>query len=83
MGKLLFWIIVLGVAWLVLRYLVMRGRSVASTEPAARAQVPAEAMLQCAWCGVHMPASEAVSAADGRVYCGREHLDAAHNAAGS
>jgi uncharacterized protein len=66
----------------------MRGRKVASPEPAAPApaapaQAPAEAMLQCAWCGVHMPASEAVSAADGRVYCGREHLDAAHNAAGS
>ncbi len=83
MGKFLFWIIVLGLAWMVLRYLVIRGRSVAPTEPAAPAQAPAEAMLQCAWCGVHMPASESVSAADGRVYCGREHLDAARNAAGS
>lgn len=33
----------------------------------------AETMLQCAQCGVHFPASEAVSDADGAVYCSEQH----------
>jgi uncharacterized protein len=33
----------------------------------------AETMLQCAQCGVHFPASEAVSDAHGAVYCSEQH----------
>ncbi len=36
-------------------------------------QAPAEAMVQCAHCGVHFPASEALSGAAGAVYCSAEH----------
>jgi uncharacterized protein len=32
-------------------------------------------MLQCAHCGLYLPRHEGV-AADGRVYCSREHRDA-------
>ncbi len=30
-------------------------------------------MLQCARCGVHFPASEALTDAGGAVYCSEEH----------
>lgn len=33
----------------------------------------AEPMVQCAQCGIHLPGSEAVPGADGRVYCSDEH----------
>lgn len=32
-----------------------------------------EAMLQCAQCGVHFPASEAVANSAGLVFCSEEH----------
>lgn len=34
----------------------------------------AEAMVQCAHCGIHFPASESVSSAAGAVFCSEEHL---------
>jgi len=34
-----------------------------------------ETMRQCAHCGVHFPASEAVSGSSGAVYCSTEHRD--------
>jgi len=33
-----------------------------------------EAMVQCAHCGIHFPASESISNADGTVFCSEEHL---------
>ena len=33
----------------------------------------AETMLQCAQCGVHFPASEAVGGANGAVFCSEQH----------
>ena len=36
----------------------------------------AEDMGQCALCGVHLPRSESIQA-DGKIYCGTEHRDAA------
>ncbi|MBV8666442.1 MAG: hypothetical protein JO269_08170 [Burkholderiaceae bacterium] len=39
-----------------------------------RSAVPvAEAMLQCAHCGVHFPASEAFVDPDGAAYCSEDH----------
>jgi uncharacterized protein len=38
-----------------------------------RAVGATEAMLQCAECGVHFPASEALPAIDGEVFCCDEH----------
>lgn len=39
-------------------------------KPAGRAT---EAMLQCAHCSVHFPASEAVANSAGQVFCSEEH----------
>jgi len=33
----------------------------------------AEAMLQCVQCGVHVPASEALRDASGRIFCSEAH----------
>ncbi len=67
--------VVLGVFWW------LRSRAEARHEEAARASRPAntprdgsaEAMVQCAQCGVHLPRSEAI-AWRGLHYCRRSHL---------
>ncbi|CAG9181646.1 hypothetical protein LMG23992_04549 [Cupriavidus laharis] len=67
--------VVLGVFWW------LRSRAEAQREEAARATRPtpasrdneAEAMVQCAHCGVHLPRSEAI-AWRGLHYCRRSHL---------
>jgi uncharacterized protein len=33
-----------------------------------------ETMVQCAHCGIHFPASEAVTSLSGAVFCSTEHL---------
>jgi uncharacterized protein len=43
---------------------------------AARPQVPAE-MVECAHCGLHLPAADAVHGADGTAYCSAAHRLAA------
>lgn len=43
--------------------------------PTAPTQLPAEAMLECAHCGVYFPASENVPAG-GRNYCSAAHAPA-------
>ncbi|MFC5476442.1 PP0621 family protein [Paraherbaspirillum soli] len=45
-----------------------RAASSAPTEPPL-----AEAMVACAHCGIHFPASEAVIDSSGTVFCGIEH----------
>lgn len=46
----------------------------ASGSSAASSDAQAESMLRCAQCGLYVPASEAVMAADGRLsYCSDEH----------
>jgi uncharacterized protein len=70
-GRLLLWLVLAFAAWWVLR----PRRPVA---PAPRAPLdavaPPEAMVDCAACGLHFPASEAVR--DGtRLYCCSAHRD--------
>jgi uncharacterized protein len=50
----------------------------ASSRAARRQQTlaPPEAMVDCARCGLHLPASEALRDAAGRQYCCAEHRDA-------
>jgi uncharacterized protein len=75
-GRLLLWAIIAFVAWWLLR---PRRKTTAAPPPAAArgsADAPPEAMVDCASCGLHFPASEAVRDG-GRVYC-----CAAHRAAG-
>ena len=77
-GRLLVWIVVAFAAWWLLR----PRRRVPPPQAAARAPAAAatagaapEAMVDCAACGLHFPASEAVR--DGaRVFCCTAHRDA-------
>ena len=71
--KLLFWVavIVVGVLWL-----VRSGKS--RSKPDAQSASPvqsgaAETMVQCAHCGVHLPASEALHNPAGLAFCSNEH----------
>ena len=54
-----------------------RGRPAAGGDAAGagRKALHGELMVRCEHCGVHLPASEAVSA-EGRSYCSVEHRDA-------
>ncbi|MGE5649189.1 MAG: PP0621 family protein [Bacillota bacterium] len=68
--KLLFWaLVVLAVLWL------LRGKKTAGSPAAAGAarNNGTETMVQCAHCGVHVPASESILAASGAAYCTEEH----------
>lgn len=40
---------------------------------AGNADVQIEPMVACAHCGVHIPASEALTASSGEVFCSEEH----------
>jgi uncharacterized protein len=67
MKILLLVLLVLVVIWLARG---SRGRS--QTAPAGR-KLAGEAMCQCAHCGAYFPASEAVAAPSGAVFCCEEH----------
>jgi len=84
-GKLLLWfLIVLAVltVWRIANARAARREAERNAPPGARrasaqgrrgtARVPAEAMVQCAHCGVHLPRSEALLAG-GRTWCRQEH----------
>ena len=77
-GRFLVWIVVAIAAWWILR---PRRRATPPQGPArgpeatARSGSAPEAMVDCAACGLHFPASEAVS--DGaRAFCCTAHRDA-------
>ena len=72
-GRLLLWAILGLLAWWILR----PNRKVAAPPPQASVAPAAapEAMVDCAACGLHFPASEAVR--DGaRLFCCTAHRDA-------
>lgn len=79
MTRILFFIALAFVFWLGIR--VLGGSRTRSAGDAARgaAARPAavEAVSQCAWCGVHVPATSALTLPDGRLYCSDAHRDAA------
>ena len=69
--KFLIWgaVLALVILWL----LRPKARPAPQRKPPAAAGAP-EAMLQCAECGTHFPASEALPAtATGQVFCCEEH----------
>jgi uncharacterized protein len=74
MGKLLFWVVVLGAGWVVWTLIRVSQRKREQSERATRERLP-ERIVACEHCGVHLPASDAVRAAD-RWYCGPDHRDA-------
>jgi uncharacterized protein len=82
MFRILIFIFIAFLVWLLVR-VVGRNRAredrpsaAASTnQPAATKSL--ENITQCAWCGAHVPDSDAVTLPDGRVYCGGAHRNAA------
>ena len=75
--RLLLWLVIIAavVMWL-LRAKKAVFRSDAAQAERTSKKTPgqsAETMLQCAHCGVHFPASEAVGGADGAVFCSEQH----------
>lgn len=74
--KYLIWLILLGIIWWVL---TGRGKRSQASAPVSRKDLPAEQMVVCAHCGVHLPQSEAL-ASGGQMYCSDAHLNAATGA---
>ena len=78
-GRLLMWLVLALLAWWLLRPR-RKARPAppppgpATAAPAAPASV--ETMVDCARCGVHLPASEALRDAQSRTYCCSAHRDA-------
>ncbi len=69
-GRLLLWLLLAVAAWWILK----PRRRIAPPAATTNAAAP-EAMVDCASCGLHFPASEAVR--DGaRVFCCTAHRDA-------
>lgn len=70
--KLLLWgLIILAILWL-----LRSKKSQAGATPSAgghAASKGTEPMLQCAHCGVYVPASDAIVAVSGSSYCSEEH----------
>lgn len=73
MGKLVF--VLLAVIAAVLWFRYKTGGSARRVQPKPAPAV--EKMVACAVCGVHLPATSAVQDSAGRLYCGKQHLDAA------
>jgi uncharacterized protein len=76
MGKLLLWVIVIGVGWagwaLVRNW--QRKLDAREVTPPAQPAEP-EQIVSCGHCGVHLPASEAIEGPGGP-FCCTEHRDA-------
>jgi uncharacterized protein len=77
MSKIWFWIALVVLVVLALRKKMRTIAKNAQAQGQASAertpQVEAESMARCAHCGLHFPASEAVTA-DGQAYCSPAHL---------
>jgi uncharacterized protein len=71
--KLLLWSFVL----LVIVVWLFRSKKIAggtrAPSDSADNKSPIEQIVQCAHCGMHVPASEAVHSAAGAVFCSHEH----------
>jgi uncharacterized protein len=89
-GKLLFWIAVIGVVWIAIKFAQASARRVERSAREARERGEGgdagpkagrggaprgELMVRCAHCGVHLPQSDAVSAG-ALHYCSGAHRDA-------
>lgn len=85
MARILFWVFIVFLVWFAVRWLGASRRrrdGAGATTEAARGQPSdkVETMRQCAWCGAHIPAPDALALTDGRVYCSTPHREAAIHA---
>lgn len=76
MGKVVFWLAVLGAIFLVARAVGLFNRREAARRRDAETGPRALEMDRCAHCGVHFPRADAVRE-DGAAYCSEEHRRAA------
>ena len=83
MGKLVFWVVVILGALVVARILARQAarRQQGGAQPKTRGATgrgraappgPAESMVRCAHCGIHLPRSEALLLG-GETWCSQEH----------
>ena len=82
MPRILFFIFLAFLVWLAVRTLGGSRKNVdrsSGDQPATPAGI--ETVTQCAWCGVHVPSGDAVTLADGRIYCSEAHREAARQVA--
>ncbi|KAF1069698.1 PP0621 family protein [Variovorax sp.] len=81
------YLLVLAVVWVAI-WLWRKNRREEMQERAARTPRPAsppavgapQAMVRCAHCGLHLPASDAVRGTDGTPYCSAAHRQVAERA---
>ena len=73
--RILIWLVLVVAGWMFLR---PRGKGGALRGGASgpRAVAPPEAMVDCAHCGLHLPASEAVRDTAARTFCCSAHAEA-------
>ncbi|OZI67994.1 PP0621 family protein [Bordetella genomosp. 1] len=79
MGKILFWVLVALAVMMIVRIAGARAAQRRNAPPAGPARGanppavrPAEAMVRCAHCGIHLPRSEAVLQ-NGQTWCSTDH----------
>lgn len=75
MGKILFWVVVVAVGWAAWSMIRLSQRKREQVERRAGKREP-EKIVACAKCGVHLPASEALSGGGDNWYCCPDHRDA-------
>jgi uncharacterized protein len=74
-GKLLMWVVIILVILIVIRIVAARNnakRAAPPPPPSPSQGTKAESMVRCAYCGVHLPRSEA-TLINGKTWCDREH----------
>lgn len=82
MGRILFWLVVGLLCWLLIRISLGSSRKTGRNNETGKTDDEQRniSMAQCAYCGIHFPRSEGVTSEDGRVFCSQPHCDAAHRA---
>ena len=69
--KFVLWALVIYLGW---RWFAAQKKTVAGVEPKAPgAEEGVEQMVQCAQCGIHLPASEAIAGPERKLFCSYEH----------
>ena len=72
MARVLIWLLIAGLVWWMWRSRTGPRRA-APAPPKPAAPTQALSMVSCLHCGVHVPSQEAVSDAQGQVYCCTAH----------